>query len=81
MSVDYLDGLDGRFPSGNLVVISSGSNVGKATYDPKEVIRKNLRWMIKNHGPLPWDQFQRMASAAYGTGAVGSMQDFYAATV
>jgi len=36
--------------------------------------------MVKNYGPLPWDQFQRMASLGYGTGAVGEMQAFFDAS-
>lgn len=71
MSIDYLDG---GFSEGGMVVISSARNVGK---NSKEVLRVELRHLVRG-GLLPWDQFQRLASAAYGTGAVGSMQDFYA---
>lgn len=74
MSIDYLDG---GFSEGEIVAISSARNVGKSKVNSKEVLRAELRHLVRG-GPLPWDQFQRLASAAYGTGAVGSMQDFYA---
>ena len=40
----------------------------------QQTYRGTLEYLMAKYGSISWDRFQRLASGAFGTGAVGKLQ-------
>lgn len=43
--------------------------------EARKIAQYLLQERVRLDGPIPWGEFQRLASSAYGTGAVGKLQN------